>query len=524
MLWIANEVGPMITGTVWIMSVDDPDLPKGWDVADAVETDGKGAEWLDKFRSNILPDGLPRLRRINKAPIPAAIIKEQQNGLPDETPIVDVERKMLGHEPIVDGDATERWYNKPWKHRFMTGGQDNQQLIKCDHNIAVPLRYAPELQGAIRFNSISKKIEKSRPLPWGEAPGEWKATTTTRLLAWLNKMGLYYSKEMMEDAVSVVAEEMEFNPLVEYLEQLKWDGRPRVEEWLSTYTGAASNLYTREIGKRWMVSAIARGMQPGCKADSMIVMEGNEGTRKSTTLRALGTPAGEYFAQLRGSIGGSDFRANFQAATHWIIELGELEAVNRTQWESLKDFLSTQSESVRLAYHKHQQTLYRSCVFAGTVNETRGGWLPLDGDHRRFWPVRVNYCDLDGIMRDRDQLWAEARALFESGQKWWIDPDETELMGVVKVERDERKFNDEWVGAVSTWLDRPQQWQDEFAMRDIAWGALSISADRLDKATQLRLGKVLVAAGMERVKVRRGGETVWMWRKPGATAPISDEL
>lgn len=501
--WIATQLGELIPGNLWLINVDDPDLPKGWDCADAIEDEGKDAEWFAKWITDMMPDEQARIRRIPKAPVSGALIAAKPVQEP-EPPTKDYERKSLG-------TSGSDWYSQPWgnpEHLMLTKGEV-ANLIKCEFNAAVPLREDESMKGGLRYNMVRGTIEMARAMPWGDQPGEWRDYNLTGLCQWLNTMRFNMGKEMMQDAVERVAYENRFNPLTEYVESLEWDGVPRIADWLPQYAGATNNLYTREVGKRWLIGAVARAVKPGTQVDTMLVLEGAEGNYKTSMLRALG---GGYFTPLRGAIGGNN-DVSVQASTNWIIEFAELEAVNKSDWQALKDFLTTTDEMIRLPYRRNPERVFRVGVFAGTTNETE--WLPPDGDHRRFWPVTITWCDIDAVRRDRDQIWAEAYFLYKQGARWWIGPEEVELLAMVRGERDLRRFHDEWHSQVIAWTDKPfNRHEPQFSLADIATGALGVERSKLDKATQMRIGKIMSASGWKRYKVRTEAGIVWMWRRP----------
>lgn len=502
MSWIADELEPLLPGDRYLINVDDAELPKGWDCADAIEEEGKDAAWFGEFIREMMPDEQPRIRKIPRAR-PGALVPPKPVQEP-EPPTKDVERpaQLTGME----------WWQQPWADRLIKTKSDTPQLIKCEFNAAVPLREDADLKGRIRFNMVRGIIEIVDVLPWGDGPGEWRDHNLTGLCQWLNLMRFHMGKEMMQDAIDRVAYENRFNPLLDYLEGLTWDGVPRVGRWLPVYTGCEDTMYTREVGKRWLIGAAARAARPGCQVDTMLVLESGEGKYKTSLLRALG---GGYFTPLRGDIGSSDGRCSVQAATNWIIEFSELAALNKVSFEALKDFLTTTDEVLRLPYRRNPERVFRVGVFAGTTNESE--WLPMDGDHRRFWPVRIKFCDVDAVRRDRDQLWAEAYHLYKQQEKWWIGYEEIDLIRSVADQRDERRFHDEWFSQVVSWASKPMnRIEKQFSLADIARGALGVERDKLDKNTQMRIGKILQAAGWKRWKARSEEGVVWVWRRPEA--------
>jgi putative DNA primase/helicase len=507
--WLTDELRDLV-GNLWLVNVDDPALPKGWDIADAVESGEANPAWLRSFITHVMPDGQQRIRKVPKLAQVTGALVDRQLVQAVEPPVDDYERPRM---------ADPRFWNQhPCFETAIKGGENQDRLIKCEYNAALPFRYHPDLKGLLRLNNLTKKMEITRAAPWGDKPGEWKDSNTTRMCQWFNLMGLHFGSEMMSAAAECVAEEWSFNPIVDYLTSLIWDGTPRVENWLRTYAGADDTLYSREVGKRWLIGAVARGMRPGTQVDTMLVLEGREGTSKTSLLRTLGE---RYFTPLRGSIGASDGRTALQAATHWIIEFGELAAITKSDWETLKDFLTTTEETMRLAYRRNPERLFRSCVFAGTVNETDGGWLPPDGDHRRFWPVLTRVCDIPGLARDRDQLWAEARMMWEEGQHWWIKPSESLLVEAVSKQRDSRRFRDEWMENVLDYVNQPKMAHDDvLPLWKIAMFGVNIGKEKLDKTTQMRLSKIMTALGWTRDSALYENRVTRVWRRPASDKKV----
>lgn len=508
--WLIDELRELVRD-MWLVNVDDPELPKGWDIADAVDEGVASEAWLRKFITKVMPDGQQRIRRVPKlatVAAPSGLVDRQPVQAP-EPPVEDKERPLMADPRF--------WTQHACFETAIRGGENHDRLIKCEYNAALPFRQHPDLKGLLRYNTIRGVMEITRPSPWGDTEGEWTDSSLVRMCQWFNLMGVHFGKEMMNDAAECVAREWSFNPVADYLSALVWDGTSRVETWLAKYAGTEQTLYTREIGKRWLVGAVARGMKPGTQVDTMLVLEGSEGIYKTSLLRVLG---GGYFTPLRGNIGASDGRASAQAATNWIIEFGELEAVNKSDWQALKDFLTTTEEMMRLPYRRNAERLYRSSVFAGTVNtdkNDRSEWLPPDGDHRRFWPVLARACDIPALKRDRDQLWAEARHLWENGQIWWIKPGETDLLSEVSKQRDMRRFRDEWAENVLDYLNNEKNRMDnDFPLWRIATFALNVGKEKLDKNTQMRVGKILQSLGWTRESAQYEGRVTRVWRRPAS--------
>ena len=175
-----------------------------------------------------------------------------------------------------------------------------------------------------------------------------------------------------------------------YLQGLLWDGVERLDRWLSTYLGAEDTDYSRAVGSRWLISAVARIFQPGAKADCCLILEGPQGIRKSTALRTI---AGEYFTDELADLGSKD--AAMQTRGVWIIELSELDNLSHAEVARIKAFMSRTTDRFRPPYGMRLVESPRQCVFAGTVNH--GTYLRDETGGRRFWPVVCGRIDVEGL-------------------------------------------------------------------------------------------------------------------------------
>jgi predicted P-loop ATPase len=238
------------------------------------------------------------------------------------------------------------------------------------------------------------------------------------------------------------------------------------------------------MGKAWLVSAVARALKPGCKADCALVLEGRQGAGKSSILRTLA--GDDWFYDGLRDMHGKDASAALRGK--WIIELPELSAMRRSDIEGVKAFLSRTEERYRPAYGRTEVIEPRRCVFAGTTN--RNDYLTDDTGGRRFWPVVVGAVDLEALKRDQEQLWAEAVALFRSGENWWLDQaDEKAAAAVVST----RAADDPWTADVLRVVDG----MSETSTRDV-FQMLDIPLDRQTRPDAMRIGGILTRAGWSR--------------------------
>jgi hypothetical protein len=238
---------------------------------------------------------------------------------------------------------------------------------------------------------------------------------------WLDmelKYELTQSLERLQACLEVQAYHNSFHPVRDYLDQLEWDKTPRVDNWLHTYCQAEDTEYTRAVGRLVLVAAVRRARRPGCKFDEMLILEGGQGTGKSTALIAM-CPNDNWYTNALPL--GSDSKKVIEVTGgKWIVEAGELGGMNNRDIRDLKDFLSSQTDEARMSYGREVRIAKRQFIIIGTTNDAK--YLRDPTGNRRFWPVLVIEINLDMLIRDRDQLWAEAAYYEALDEKIRLDP------------------------------------------------------------------------------------------------------
>jgi predicted P-loop ATPase len=273
------------------------------------------------------------------------------------------------------------------------------------------------------------------------------------------------------------------NPVVEYLQSLQWDGKQRIDTWLATYLGAAETPYSRAVGRLWLIAAVRRAMQPGCKFDEMLVLESEQGKDKSTALKTLAVRDDWFTDDL--VLGADTQKQVEQTNGKWIVEAGELKGMRGRQVEFLKSYLSRQTDRTRMAYGRLTREYPRRFVIAGTTNND--SYLQDNTGNRRFWPVKTHKIDLKALRADRDQLWAEAAQAEAQGESIRLDPS---LYAVAAVEQGERYERHPWCDLLEAYV---QDEQDKVT-RDELWAFLAEKGVRPTKQTD---GNTLSAAMQE---------------------------
>jgi hypothetical protein len=275
-----------------------------------------------------------------------------------------------------------------WRTRLLRN--EKGKLICCYENAALFLQNSPEWAGVLAYNEFTGgyTIQTQPPPPITGIPGsEIEDHFDTETVRWLERRGLMVKPDLVRRVVEGVARRNPYHPVRDYLEALPaWDRRPRIGSWLIDYCGVQSsdanpNEYAMAVGEKFLISAIARIMVPGCKVDYVLVLEGAQGIGKSTVARILG---GEWFTDQLSEMGSKD--AAMQVCGVWIVELSELGTLGRSETAREKAFISQQIERFRLPYGHRLIHAPRQCVFIGTTNLDT--WLKDETGGRRFWPVQ----------------------------------------------------------------------------------------------------------------------------------------
>lgn len=302
--------------------------------------------------------------------------------------------------------------------------------------------------------------------------------------------------EVIAASILVASQFVRVHPVRDYLNAVQWDGVKRLDGWLAQFLGARAMVaegedgaaYVRNVGRWWLISAVARAFKAGCKADHVLVLEGNEGIGKSTALKILG---GAAFSDTQIDIQNKD--AYLHIRGKWVVELAELDSLMRAESSTAKAFFTSSIDRYRAPYGKNMIEVPRGCVFAGSVNHT--DYIRDASGGRRYWPVACSQIDLAGLAGVRDQLWAEAVSEFRAGAHWWPSAEATKTL---RAEQQARHVDDPWETLISDWLDgktfaTPQQ---------ILAECLKISADKQDRRAQTRVGILLQRMGWDRKRDR----------------------
>ena len=320
------------------------------------------------------------------------------------------------------------------------------QAIGCD----------PRLQCRFRRNLLTEKTDITGDLPWETTSTSMNDTEMNYLLWYLEHYYSLTNEKKILKALNIVANENRYHPIQDYLKSLKWDGEERIRYALHHFLGSEVSDYNHEALKLFMMGAVRRVFEPGCKFENMLCLVGGQGAGKSTFFRFLAI-RDEWFSDDLRKLDDENVYRKLQG--HWIIEMSEMIATaSARSIEEIKSFLSRQKETYKVPYEVYAADRPRQCVFGGTTN--RQDFLPRDRTgNRRFIPVTVCperaevhiLADENASRRYIAQLWAEAMAIYRSGD--YRLTFSAEMENTLRAQQQDFMQEDTWAGMIYAFLD-----------------------------------------------------------------------
>lgn len=362
-------------------------------------------------------------------------------------------RITLGKER--EESARMDFAEEDWKKQL----EYNRQgiLINNLKNLLLILNNDENLKGIV-FNQLSDDMEIKGEVPWSHPSKFWRDADDAQLISYIDLTYGNFSARNYDIAVSKVTDDRSYHPIKEFLASLpEWDEIPRVDTLLVDFLGAVDNEYVRAVTRKTLVAAIARVMTPGCKFDTMLVLSGPQGKGKSTLIAKL---CGDWFNDSLLLSDTKDKTAAEKLQGYWILEIGELAGLKKTDIETLRGFLSRQNDIYRAAFGRRATPHPRQCVFIGTTNADT--YLRDITGNRRFWPVKVPGGTDRGsweLTREEVELiWAEALYYYKKGETLHL-PKELEPIAVQ--EQKEAMEQDEREGTIRDYLEMllPENWE-----------------------------------------------------------------
>ena len=371
---------------------------------------------------------------------------------------------------------------------------ENGKLLKSITNLVACFYIDENIKDLFTYNRFTGKDEYAKDFQW---PGHPTIKEKGLTISEKDEIYLQYylshnrnfemPLEKIKNAILEICDRSSYHPIQEYLNELEWDGEERLDYWLIKGCGVEDNIYTREVGRKWLTAAVSRVYNPGVKFDHVLVLEGKENIGKSTALRILGD---QWFTDSVSLLQKEpDIVAKMSG--NWIIELSEMHSVKMQVADFIKAFLSCQFDNQRLTYRRDPQKFPRQSIFAGTSN-SMSYLLDKDGN-RRFWPVECTVIDFDWLKDNRNQLFAEAKQRYQNNEKLFLEKEVYEMA---------KKFQKMRLGGDEILESEISQFligKNETTLKEVLFQCLHHkSTDTNLSSQQMIVGRILIKLGFEK--------------------------
>lgn len=402
--------------------------------------------------------------------------------------ILDLEAKRLrakirlvtGADPPESDDAITPEAcgidpNEAWRARLISRTDRNgHQSYPCRvHNLLLILDHDTPWRGRLRFDEFRQGVV--------DRGDEWTDAALIELKGWLERTWIdgEVKTSVVREAVEAVAARHTFHPIREWFAGLPpWDQTPRIPSFFSDYCGTPLTPYSEAVARSLFVSAVARVIRPGCKVDTMVVLEGAQGIGKSKLVQMLFGVA--WHCDITEEPGGLDFYQNLRGK--WVGEFSELSAMGKADQNRVKQVLTQTQDTYRASYGHYSRTYPRQFVFIGNTNKS--DYLADDTGARRYLPIACTEINAEAVAPVREALWAEAIHRFLAGEKWWDIPDSER-------EQEARYQSDSWEDYIAPWLSTKLK----VTISEVLEGALGLKIERHDRSAQTRVGSILRRLG-----------------------------
>lgn len=385
--------------------------------------------------------------------------------------------------------------NEGWKLQF-TG---NGSLVKNLFNAMTIIRNDEALSGKLCLDECSGLSMVMGELPWNNMfPRRWTNFDYIKLAEYVQGQSYDLSLDLITHAADGIIHENCIDLLCDHITSLpEWDGESRLKNWLITYGSADPTPYAEIVGRKWLISAIARAMKPGCQVDYILILQGPQRTGKTSAMRILG---GDFYRSMTGKeVGSRDTKVEIRNA--WICEFADLGRLPKSEIGVIKAFMSDNKDSYTEKYAKHETLAPRRCVFGVTDNPDGTGWLDDATGADRFWPVETNTWNLQKLAADRDQLLAEAYYAYRENEQWWIDRNDPVMPEIIQ-NQDRIVHFDEWQAEITNHL---RMYVLQKCTVSEMLHVLGVPKENWDRSNQMRVAKILTKLGYK-VKIMRNDE------------------
>lgn len=551
MLRVAEQLAGKALSVRYVEPAAPGVLADGWDLADAVQVDGWPAQQVSEYiaaHARLLfpspsasADSHPAPAPANtgvaapapaEAAVAATVVEAGQPSYPIPTePVEEVLARLFSPAggsrtlpaPAPAETGGKKTSGKEW--RSLLKKNDEGVLRPIMANAFLILTHHEAWAGVLAFDEFGQAVVKLRPPPYpGGVVGRWDSNDAAKALIWLQlREGLMLkSSAGVDEAAITVAKDFRFHSVQDWLRHLPpWDRTPRLWTLLPQGFGTESSPYTEYIGTGWLVAAVARVMDPGCKVDEMLVLEGAQGAGKSTAVRELfGGEA--WYTEIGERPDDKDFLIAIQG--NWCVEIGEMQSFNKAEINQVKLIVTRRNDKFRPPYERYASDHPRQCVFVGTTNGDQ--YLSDPTGARRFLPVLCGRVDHAYLREHREQLWAEALYLYGTGFAWYDYPKDLAL-----AEQDKRFVTDSWEEKVMRYLNgkAPPEYypssmirgpRDMVTTTEVLECALQLDSAKHGRPEQTRVGQIMQRIGWKKRRLAPDpdGYRAWVFERPEEAA------
>ena len=316
---------------------------------------------------------------------------------------------------------------------------------------------------------------------------------------------LKFGGDDVASVLELLAKRDSRHPVRAWIQSLRWDGKHRLSDPNELPGAMSVCAQSSRFVRKWLISAVARAIHPGCKVDTMLILHGKQGIYKSTFFAEM---AGEWFCDEHLDLDNKD--SKLVLSRSWMVEWSELSTMRSTRdMERVKAFLTQRVDSYRKPYGREVIEVPRSCVVVGTTN--RGIFL-TDTENRRFWPVTIHrHIDIEWVRKNREQLVAEAAHLLSTGEGWTLDSEDTQ--GLIVAQDSFLDEGEPWTEPIGQWLEKQEPGR-RFSVLEILTGALDVDVEKVSRKEIGSVVECLKSLGWERERVRDGQARIFKWHKP----------
>lgn len=383
----------------------------------------------------------------------------------------------------------------------------NKTYLQNTENVCRILRRHPEFSNKLRYDKFKNTLEINEIDTWRGIEDNDAVNIQTQIQIVFPNFGLI-GKNMVYDAMIKIAKENSIDSASDFIKSLVWDKVSRLDTWLTEVYGVEDNVYHKAVGSNWLKGLVKRIIEPGCKFDYVLVLEGPQGSKKSTSLSILG---GGWHVETTMSTDSKDFFMQFSGKA--IIEFSEGETLNRTEVKKMKAIITMQNDKYRPPYERTSQDFPRRCVFAMTTNQEQ--YLKDETGNRRWLPLSVvkEEADVEWLEKNRDQLFAESYHRVITLKETVYQFPKEETLAAQNARRIEDANTDtiaHWYQNKLTEADRKVGVTIHQVWRDVLGG--SFNSKPMGKFDEMNIASVLHGGiGLIRKQKMQDGVRSWRW-------------